>query len=154
LYGRARSTAARQKVAEFFGFSHLRAGRRDCHPKASWRKGEELSSNPLRFVFKGLKTTQFAMDVDRRSSGPGWCLQELGRGRSVRGQKSDPRSGVQAARRPQRPDPVVAIVLDNRKPPVEIAARPAGGKMRSPTSTSQACASFVHLVPDVICNQS
>jgi hypothetical protein len=35
-------------------------------------EGEELSSNLLRFVFKGLGTTRIAMDVDWRISAPRW----------------------------------------------------------------------------------
>jgi hypothetical protein len=53
-------------MAQFLGL--LRPNRRaeSRFAQVDLAEGEELSSNPLRFVFNGLQTTLFMVDVDWR----------------------------------------------------------------------------------------
>jgi hypothetical protein len=50
-------------MAAFCGFPLIRSGKRMSR-LARLAEGQELSSNPLRFLFKGLRSTLFVVDVD------------------------------------------------------------------------------------------
>jgi hypothetical protein len=52
----------------------------------------EAVVKPSSLVFKSLETTQFAVGVDWRISGPGWRLQKLRSG-ACAACKTDPRAG-------------------------------------------------------------